>query len=42
MTADELLNLPFATIADAIAAHAKERPRATALVLNDQRMDLRP
>ncbi len=39
MTADELLNLPFATIADAIAAHANERPRATALVLNDQRMD---
>jgi acyl-CoA synthetase (AMP-forming)/AMP-acid ligase II/acyl dehydratase len=39
MTADELLNLPFATIADAIAAHAGERPRATALVLNDQRMD---
>jgi long-chain acyl-CoA synthetase len=39
MTADELLNLPFATIADAIAAHADERPRATALVINDQRMD---
>jgi long-chain acyl-CoA synthetase len=39
MTADELLNLPFVTIADAIAAHAKERPQATALVLNDRRMD---
>src|SRR5882757_3831028 len=39
MTVDELLNLPFATIADAIAAHAEERPRAAALVLNDQRMD---
>lgn len=39
MTADEILNLPFASIADAIGAHARERPDATALVLNDQRMD---
>ena len=39
MTADEILNLPFASIADAIGAHARERPHATALVLNDQRMD---
>jgi acyl-CoA synthetase (AMP-forming)/AMP-acid ligase II len=39
MTADEILNLPFASIADAIAAHAREHPGATALVLDDQRMD---
>src|SRR5882757_7034466 len=39
MTADEILNLPFASIADAIAAHAREHPGATALVLNDGRMD---
>ena len=40
MTIDELLRLPIASVADAIACHAETRPQATALVLKDQRMSM--
>lgn len=38
-SSDEILSQGFASIADAIAAHALERPYAPALVLGDETMD---
>jgi long-chain acyl-CoA synthetase len=38
MTSEQILSQSFASIADAIAAQARERPHATALLLNDLKL----